>query len=450
MAAEAGAGAKSGRLDLGRSRTAALRFIRGQGIKRMGWGVADQAVSSLTNFAVALYVARELGATQFGAFSLAYVTYSFALNASRGLATDPLMVRFSGKDTATWRRAIGGCTGTALIVGLITALGVLAVVPFLGGTSADAFLALGLTLPGLLLQDSWRYAFFAHGKGSQAFLNDVVWAVLLFPALYLLSKTGHQTVFWFVLAWGASACAAAVLGPLQARVIPRPERAWRWLREHRDLGFRYFAENSASSVSGQLRVYGITAIAGLATVGVVQASSTLMGPFMVIFYGMSLVLVPEAARVLERNPQHLRRFCVLVSVGLTVLAVGWGLVLLVGLPRGLGNLLLGQLWHKTYPLVIPQTIFIVGACVSGGVAAGLHALGAAKRSLKAMVLLSVVYTGGALVGVAVDGAAGSVIGAAVGAWIGALLWWWQLHRALHEAGHLRRGRHRQAPASVRR
>ncbi|HET7017513.1 MAG TPA: hypothetical protein VFI65_26560, partial [Streptosporangiaceae bacterium] len=45
--------------------------LRGLG-SRFGWGLADQAVSSLTNFAVSLYVARTLGAVQFGAFSLAY------------------------------------------------------------------------------------------------------------------------------------------------------------------------------------------------------------------------------------------------------------------------------------------------------------------------------------------------------------------------------------------
>ena len=66
--------------------------------RRLGWGVADQGVSSLTNFVVNLYVARTLGAEQYGAFGLAWVTYAFALNASRGLATDPLMVRFSYTD----------------------------------------------------------------------------------------------------------------------------------------------------------------------------------------------------------------------------------------------------------------------------------------------------------------------------------------------------------------
>src|SRR5215469_12780935 len=101
-------------------RTAALWRVVAQPTRRLGWGVADQAVSSLTNFAVVILVARSLGAVQFGAFTLAYVTYAFALNASRGLATEPLMIRFSGVDVAEWRRATAGCTGTAVVVGVAT------------------------------------------------------------------------------------------------------------------------------------------------------------------------------------------------------------------------------------------------------------------------------------------------------------------------------------------
>ena len=56
----------------------ALRLIR-----RLGWGVADQGMSSITNFALSLYIARELGAVRYGAFAFAYVTYSFAINASQ-------------------------------------------------------------------------------------------------------------------------------------------------------------------------------------------------------------------------------------------------------------------------------------------------------------------------------------------------------------------------------
>ena len=58
------------------------------------------------------------------------------------------------------------------MVGLVVGSCVLTAAALIGGTAGAAFLALGLTLPGLMLQDSWRYSFFALGRGSQAFLND--------------------------------------------------------------------------------------------------------------------------------------------------------------------------------------------------------------------------------------------------------------------------------------
>jgi len=426
-------------------RQAAARIGR-QASARLGWGLADQAVSSLTNFAVTIYVARTLGATQFGAFSLAYVTYAFVLNASRGLATDPLVVRFSGTDVPVWRRAVASATGTATVVGLAAGICVLAAAAVLTGTARAAFLALGLTLPGLMLQDSWRYSFFALGRGSRAFLNDLVWAVALAPSLLLLRVTGHADVFWYVFIWGAAATVAAAIGPLQARVIPRLSRAPKWLSQQRDLGPRYFVENTSNSGASQLRTYGVGLILGLAAVGYIQAASTLMGPFLVVFMGMSLVTVPEAARVLRRAPHRLRLFCVLVGGALSVLALAWGAILLVALPRGLGDWLLGPIWRPTYPLILPLTFSVIGACLIAGASAGLHALGAARRSMRAMLVASAAYLAFGVAGAWLGGAVGAVRGAALATLSGALLWWWELHLALRKSGDASAG---DRPASRR-
>ena len=167
MAADAGSHAGPGPPGVLRSGTAIFRKLRGGAVIRLGWGVVDQAVSSLTNFAVSIYVVHALGVVQFGAFSLAYVTYAFALTASRGLATDPLMVRFSGTALPIWKRAVARCTGTAAVVGFAIGACVLTAAILLGGAVRGAFLALGLTLPGLLLQDSWRYSFFALGTAAR-------------------------------------------------------------------------------------------------------------------------------------------------------------------------------------------------------------------------------------------------------------------------------------------
>lgn len=411
---------------------AGLRQLIAQLSQRLGWGLADQAASSITNFAVSIYINRTLGAAQFGAFTIAYVTYAFALNASRGLSTDPLLVRFSGADLPAWRQAVARCTGTAASMGLVTAALVLLAATVLDGEVQSAFLALGLTLPGLLLQDSWRYSFFALGRGSQAFLNDMIWVVVLLPALLVLRATHHGDVFWYVLAWGAAGCAGAAAGPVQARLVPRLTGAREWVWQHRDLGFRYLAENSANGASSQLRAYGVGAILSLTAVGYVQTANNFMGPFLVVFFGASLVTLPEAARMLRRSPRYLPLFAMLASGILTLLAVVWGVLLLIALPRGLGSVVLGTKWVPAYPLVLPLTVSVMGGCAAAGAGTGLHAIGASRRSLRAMIVASASYVICGIAGAVAGGAFGTMCGAAAATWIGALAWWWQLRAGLRE------------------
>jgi len=406
-------------------------LVRGA-VRRMGWGVADQGMSSLTNFAVNIYIAHELGAEAYGAFVLAFVTYHFALNASRGLSTDPLMVRFSATDLPTWRRAVASCTGTATVAGVVTGVIVLGVTPLLGGSTRMAFLALGLTLPGLLLQDSWRFAFFAHGRGALALINDTVWAIALLAGFALLRVTGHSTVFWVVFAWGASAAFGAALGPFQARIVPRLAETRRWLRAHWDLAPRYLAEGTINSAAAQLVTYGIGLLLGLAAVGAVQAASLLMGPYMVMLWGISLVLMPEAVRVHRRAPRRLQHLCVLAGVTFSFFAAIWGIALLIVLPMGLGHALLGNVWKSAYPLVLPTTLYIMASVTMGAAGLGLHALGAARLSLRATIITSAIYVTASAIGAAVGGALGAVCGGAAAMAAGAFVFWWAFRIALRE------------------
>ncbi|MFF1304694.1 hypothetical protein [Streptomyces sp. NPDC058307] len=413
------------------SRTAAppARSAKRALVGRLSWGLADQAASSISNFAVGIYVARSLGVTAFGVFSLAWVTYGVVLNVSRGLATDPLVVRFSGVPEASWRGAVARSTGTAFGVG--TAIGVVSLVAglALGGRLGPAFVCLGVMLPGLLLQDAWRFSFFAAGNGRKAFVNDVVWCVALIPAMVLAARVG--TVAAFVLAWGASAAVAAAYGCLQCGIRPRMTEARGWLREQRDLGYRYLVENVSLSGASQLRAYGLGAIVGLGAVGAVRGAELLMGPFLAVLMGLSLVTVPEAARVLRQAPHRLGTFCLLLGGGQATAALLWGGSLLL-LPNRLGDLVLGSVWHSSSHLIAPITFSVAGAGLGTGAAAGLRALGAAKRSLRSQLFASVCYVGGGLGGAALAGTVGSAWGVAAATVSGSAVWWLQLRSALRE------------------
>jgi glycosyltransferase involved in cell wall biosynthesis len=407
-------------------RAQAVRAMAG----RLSWGLADQAISSLTNFVVGVFVARSLGLTAFGMFTLAWATYGVVLNLSRGMATDPLVVRFSGVAVQSWRDAVARSSGTALAVGAATGASSVLTGIALGGSLGATFVALGVVLPGLLLQDAWRFAFFAAGKGNKAFANDVVWAAALAPALIVGAR--HGTVVAFVLAWGLSGAVAAGYGCLQTGILPSLAGMRRWLRQQRDLGPRYLVENVSNSGAGPLRLYGLGAIAGLADVGAVRGAVLLLGPFMAVLMGLSLVNVAEAARVLRRAPHRLRRFCLLLGGGQAVAAMGWGLVLLLVVPDRLGEVVLGSVWLPASALIVPVTVEIMGAAAGTGAAAGLRALGAARRSMRAQLVASAAYVTGGLVGAAVNGALGSSWGVGTASVVGATVWWIQLHAALRE------------------
>jgi hypothetical protein len=404
---------------------------------RLGWGVADQAMSSLTNFGVSIYVARTLGTVEFGAFSLAFATYLIVLAASRGLATDALAVRYSGAELGRWRQAVASATGTATTVGLIAGAGCVIAGLWFGQSTGAALLGLGLTLPGLLLQDSWRFAFFSAGKGRLAFVNDLVWALALVPAMLVMVGSGHSAVGWFMLAWGGSAGLAAVVGAFQARLVPRPTESVHWLRRHRDLALRYLGESLSLSSASQIRLYGLAAIAGLAAAGSLRAAELLLGPLNTAIMGIAMMAVPEAAVLLRRSLRRLQPFCLLLSGLGAGGALVWGMALLL-LPDSVGQQILHSAWYPASALLVPVTLAVAGFGFSIGAWAGVRALGAASRSLRAQVIGSVVYLAGAFGGTVVGGAAGAAWGSAAGTLIGAGVWWWELHQGVRDAESVKR------------
>ncbi|AYL39745.1 hypothetical protein [Streptomyces fungicidicus] len=407
----------------------ARRTVTRAVVGRLSWGLADQAASSLSNFAVGVYVARSLGLTAFGVFSLAWVTYGVVLSVSRGLATDPLVVRFSGVPDASWRGAVARSSGTALGVGAVIGAGCLAAGPVLGSSVGPAFVCLGVMLPGLLLQDAWRYSFFAAGAGRKAFVNDVVWGVALVPAMVVAARVG--SVAAFVLAWGGSAAVAALYGCFQSGIRPRLTGAREWVRDHRDLGYRYLVENTSVSGASQLRAYGLGAIVGVGAVGVIRGSELLLGPFLAVLMGLTLVTVAEAARMLRQAPHRLGRFCLLLGGGQAVAALLWGAVLLL-MPDRAGELVLGDVWPGASELIVPATLSVAGAGLGSGAAAGLRALGAARLSLRCQLFASACYAGGGIGGAAVGGTIGSAWGVATASACGSAVWWLQLRSALRE------------------
>ena len=363
-----------------------------QAARRLGWGVADQAVSSLTNFAVSIYIARTLGAAQYGAFSLAYVTYGFALNASRGLATDPLLVRFSGTDLPTWRRAVANCTGTAAVTGLATGVcragrGCAAERPDQAGLPRARTDTAGTPAAGQLAIRVLRARARQPGISQR---HDLGGGTASRPAVAAGDRP-RETSSGLSSRGARRRRSRPPSGRCRPGSCPGCRARGSGCRSNVTSGARYLAEGTANSAAAQLRNYGVGLILGLAAArlpaGCQHADGSLPGHPLRDGPGRIAGGRPDSASLATAHAAVLR------AAQRRALSAGlaWGVALLVALPRGLGNWLLGSIWRPTYPLVLPTTLFVMGGCASAGAGTWLHALGAARRSLRAAVLTSVVY-----------------------------------------------------------
>ena len=398
-------------------------------VGRAGWGMADQALSSLTNFVLAVIVARSVSTAEFGAFTLAFGVYVICLTLSRAVATDALIMRHSATNPADWRDATASATGTAVTFGVAASLVSLGAGLVVGGVVGGALVVFALGVVPLLLQDAWRFGFFAAKRGRAAFLNDCVWLACLVIGLAAATMVSQPSVTLFIGVWAAAAGVAAAFGVLQARVVPRPDRAFGWWRQHRDLAPRLAMEGVILSASHYVTLLAVTVVAGLAAVGAFRAGEVLMNGLHVATFGIQLFAVPEAVHINRASPRRMVRFCLLVGTTLALAAMSWGSLLLL-MPDWIGRALLGQTWETARSVILPMSIVTAAVGVQISAQIGLRALALTHRSLRARIVSSGLSLVGGVVGALLAGAQGTAWGIAVALVIGGAVWWFQLLRAI--------------------
>lgn len=403
-------------------------------LRRAGWNFVDQAISSGTNAALSILIARSVDAGAFGSFAIAFSVFGFLVGASQAVSTSPLGVRFSAVSRDAFRNAASAAAGTAFALGVVSGLLCLAVGMVLGGGTGEALTALAVVLPALLTQDAWRFAFFSQGRPASAALNDGLWAVVQLGLVSALLVGGVSAVGPLVLAWGGAAAAAALLGVRQAGTWPRPDRAWRWLRDHRNLTGYQLAEFSSLQGCHQSALLIISAIASLEVVGALRGVQVLLGPATILQVAAFSFAVPELSRRRDSfTQQQWMRASLAVSGVVTVLGFSWGAFFLLA-PDSVGRALLGDTWVGTSAILWPMILGQLGGNLAHGPAAALIGMDRAKVSLSLQAAFAVLTFVGAIGGVLVAGAEGAAWGFAAPSWILLGFWWLKLHQQARQFG----------------
>ncbi|MET9597542.1 hypothetical protein [Streptomyces sp. NPDC006459] len=387
--------------------------------------VLDQAASSATNILVLVLAARLSSAAGFADFSMVYVTFSVLLGLNMAYVGQSLVLVKGEQLGAECRSAVGFTAAASTAVGALLLVAGLA----LAGATGTAFLALGLVLPLVLLQDGLRYCFSALRAPERALAADALRLVCVVAALAV--QPAGASAGRLVLAWGLSALPALGLGLWLLRPYVRGARAdLRPYLRRGHLGQRFVVEFAVGNGSSQLAVLGLGVFATPLAVGALRGATTLFGPLNVLFNSANAFGPPVLGRLGGKRATV--RATAVLGLVLAAVGAGWATALYL-LPDRLGRELLGDTWADASAL-LPATgaqyaVMGLGTCAL----LTLRVL-APKATLSLQVVFSLLSVGLLLGGYAVWGVAGAAWGLAAGSALKALAAWWRVTRLPATAG----------------
>lgn len=262
--------------------------------------LADQLVSSASNFALGVLIARAGGADALGAFGVAFLVWLAVVGVNRALVTEPMTVGGSTEDADA---ELGEGLMASLVLGLAVAV-VLATVAgalLLVKVNAVAVLALTPWLPSLLVQDYCRSMAFRLQRPDRALISDVVFAAAQAATTVGLFLLDVSSVSAFLASWGigASVGALAGLGISGVRLSGRSGVAH--LRNLWPRSRWFLAEFGTAFPASQGYLLLLPVLLGMAQFGVYRAGASLIGPVVVIFLAGGNVGLPECVRRFRHN-----------------------------------------------------------------------------------------------------------------------------------------------------
>jgi O-antigen/teichoic acid export membrane protein len=267
--------------------------------------LADQCVSSGSNFVTGLVVASLLNREGFGAYSLALSFWLFSVGLHRAVVTEPTMLLGQRADSAFVRRGVAAELVIAAVLSTVSAMAGVALI--VAGSSPDAratqvgwgLVVLACSIPPMLLQDYWRGIAFHVGRPDLALVNDSIFAVIQLGVLGLMWWRNAESVAMALAAWGLGAVGGSLFawrcfGAARRGAIATLQITWqqgRWL----------LADFVSTFCADQAYLIVAAALLSEADYGGARFAFVLIGPVMVIMIAGGNIGLPMATRRYENE-----------------------------------------------------------------------------------------------------------------------------------------------------
>ena len=384
-------------------RNSLVNFSAGLGswVFKGGLAIADQGLISGSNFVLSIFLARYLGADQYGAYALAFSTFVLLSLIHQALVLEPMSVFGPSVYRNTLRHYLGLMMWLQLGMGAIfviaaSSVGVLS--SFLREPShlAMAFAGMAFAAPCVLLLWFARRAFYLQLRPGQALIGAFAYSALLWFGIWALGRAKLLSPFAAFLVMGSCALLTSILLliRLQPAVGVRGTAAWLALKEISERHWRY---GVWALVSGLLFwipwniFYPLVArFSGLAEAGTLRALLNLTLPITSAYSAFSMLFLSHTARLGHEGGWESVKAQAWRIAGLYTLGSGsyW---LLVCLFR---SQLIHFLYADQYSQVVPLVpVLAISSILSGATLGPTITI----RAMRSPATVSLIYFGASVV-----------------------------------------------------
>lgn len=326
------------------------------------WSIADQVLVSGSNFLLAILIARFLGISSFGVYSIAqaYVLYSFSFQSAA--VVSPMMTIVPGAEKSKRYGLICGFFGLSLFGVMTTAL----IVGFFASVLGFYFesLRLGdiifpvlLTIATSQIQDWVRRSLYADSDNRMAFAAD-------FFAYFLQVLLVGLLAWNLLLSVSAAFWVASVCFTISSGVVIYRKG---WVPNWKSAKFIYinnWRHGRNLLLSSQLQWLGASGVVmfgagmiGAQAAGAIRAAQSLLGPVNFILQWMDNVYPVRSANILSKHG-YLGLVIYLKKIGLIGALIVLFFVLFLALfDEAIFSFVFGESFRPFAVLVVLQGVY---------------------------------------------------------------------------------------------
>jgi O-antigen/teichoic acid export membrane protein len=275
-----------------------------------GLAIIDYGLISGSNFLLAILLARWLTPKEYGAYALSFSFFILAGFLYQSLLLEPLSV-FSG---TLFRENLRGYLKTTLWIhwelsfAMCLLLGLAAVGARVFGHSPVLAVALaGMTAatPFILMHGLAKRSFYLRLSPGPAAFASTFYCALVIGGAFLVFRWGRLSSFTAFLIMGLAALVSCVIMVFQLNAALAPETGRPRLRATWGKHWEYGRWALATCVLGWIPNYFyiplVSSFSGMAAAGELRALMNLAAPVLQTYAALSMLFLPYAARVQNRN-----------------------------------------------------------------------------------------------------------------------------------------------------